>query len=309
MKASFSNSLKAGLLAAIALTSFASYGQDKKKEKSTTRIRIEQDIDGKTKVHEKSFDVTGLTDKQKENLIQNYQDSVMAKNKDKVRGTKVEVESFTGDEKEREFNRNDDNDHFSYNYNTEKPRVRAYSRGKNGNDNEHFEFRHNDDDIVIRDKPRVRVYRRDGKNDGLNEDLNLDLNEDLNLDLNLDMKGLNENLNQLGKDLQFEFRNMPDVFAFDGSASSKTVRGLSVYPNNPKTDVLNIRFSSQEKGDVSIKVMDLKGNVVAKDEIKDFTGEYVGQINIGKQKGVVFVMVTQGEDGTVKRVTLPSDKE
>ncbi|RYU97762.1 T9SS type A sorting domain-containing protein [Emticicia agri] len=229
----------------------------------------------------------------------------MAKNKDKARGTKVEVESFTGDEHEREL-RNDNGDHFSYNYNTERPRVRAYSRGRNGNTNEHFEFRHDDDDIVIRDKPRVRVYRRDGDNDHFEEDFNLDLDMK---DFNLDMKDLNNNLHQLGKDMQFDFRGLNDVFALDGSSSSKTVRGLSVYPNNPKTDILNIRFSSHEKGDVSIKVMDLKGNVVAKDEIKDFTGDYVGQINIGKQKGVVFVMVTQGEDGTVKRVTLPSDKE
>lgn len=308
MKATFNRSLKAGLLAAFAITSFASFAQEKKKEKSTTRIRIEQDINGQTKVHEKSFDVTGLTDKQKENLIQNYQDSVMAKNKDNVRGTKVEVESFTGDEKEREFIRDDNNDHFSYNYNTERPRVRAYSRGRNGNDNEHFEF-HNDDKVIrekLRDKPRVRVYRRDGDNDHFEENFDLDLDMK---DLNLDMKGLNEGLNQLGKDLQFDFRAMPDVFSFDGASSSKTVRGLSVYPNNPKTDILNLRFSSQEKGDVTIKVMDVKGNVIAKDEIKDFSGEYVGQINIGKQKGVVFVMVTQGEDGTVKRVTLPSDKE
>jgi hypothetical protein len=307
MKATISRSLKAGLMAAFAITSFVSLAQEKKDKKSTTRIRIEQDIDGQTKVHEKSFDVTGLSDKQRENLIQNYQDSVMAKNKDKkVRGTKVEVESFTGDEKEREFSRNDNDDHFSYEYDTEKPRVRAYSRSRNGNGNQHFEFRNDDNDIVIRDKPRVRVYRRDGRNEDFNEDLNLDLDMK---DFNLDMKGLNEGLNQLGKDMQFEFRALPDVFAFDGSSSSKTVRGLSVYPNNPKTEILNLRFSSQEKGDVTIKVMDVKGNIVAKDEIKDFTGDYVGQINIGKQKGVVFVMVTQGEDGTVKRVNLPSDKE
>jgi hypothetical protein len=306
MKALFSKSLKVSLLASLAVISFASFAQEKKKDKSTTRIRIEQDIDGETKVHEKSFDVTGLSDKQREDLIQKYQDSVMAKNKDKVRGTKVEVESFTGDEKEREFNRNDDNDHFSYNYDTERPRVRAYSRGRNGNNNEHFEFRNDDDNIVIEGKPRVRVYRRGGKDDDFREDMNFDLDMK---DFNLDMKGLNESLNQMGKDLQFNLGDMSDIFTLDNSSSSKTVRGLNVYPNNPKTDVLNIRFNSHEKGDVSIKVMDLKGNVIAKDEIKDFTGEYVGQINIGKQKGVVFVMVTQGEDGTVKRVTLPSDKE
>lgn len=290
MKATFRNSIKASLLAVLAVTSFASFAQDKKEKKSTVRVRIEQDINGKAKVHEKSFDATGLTDKQKEDLVQDYQDSVMAKNKDNVRGTKVEVESFNGDARERISS---DDDHFErrLDFDSEKPRMRAYGRSRNGNNNR---FELNDDDVIIREKPRTRVYRYDGDKD---------------FDIDLDMKGLNENLSQLGKDLQFEFKTFPDVFDFDGSASGKTVRGLSVYPNNPKTEILNLRFSSQQKGDVSIKVMDLKGNVIAKDEIKDFSGDYVGQINIGKQKGVVFVMVTQGEDGTVKRVNVSSDKE
>lgn len=293
MKATFRNSIKASLLAVLAVTSFASFAQDKKEKKSTIRVRIEQDINGKAKVHEKSFDATGLTNKQKENLVQDYQDSVMAKNKDNVRGTKVEVESFNGDERER-ISSNDDHFERRLDFDSEKPRIRAYSRERNGNDN-HFEFG-DDDDAIIREKPRARVYRHDG-------------DKDFDTRFDLDMKGLNQNLNQLGKDLQFEFKTFPDVFDFDGSASGKTVRGLSVYPNNPKTEILNLRFSSQQKGDVNIKVMDLKGNVIAKDEIKDFSGDYVGQINIGKQKGVVFVMVTQGEDGTVKRVSLSSEKE
>ncbi|WP_259016066.1 T9SS type A sorting domain-containing protein [Emticicia fluvialis] len=293
MKATFRNSIKASFLAALAIASFASYAQDKKEKKSTVRVRIEQDINGKTKVHEKNFDATGLTDKQKEELIQNYQDSVMAKNKENVRGTKVEVESFSDNERERISN-NDDHFERRLDIDSEKPRVRAYSRGRNGNDN-HFEFG-DDDDAIIREKPRTRVYRNDR-------------DKDFETHFDLDMKGLNENLNQLGKDLKFEFKTFPDVFDFDGSASSKTVRGLSVYPNNPKTEILNLRFNSQQKGDVSIKVMDLKGNVIAKDEVRDFSGEYVGQINIGKHKGVVFVMVTQGEDGTVKRVNLSADKE
>jgi hypothetical protein len=30
--------------------------------------------------------------------------------------------------------------------------------------------------------------------------------------------------------------------------------------------------------------LDVKGSVIEKEEIKDFSGKYVGQINIGKQK-------------------------
>jgi hypothetical protein len=103
---------------------------------------------------------------------------------------------------------------------------------------------------------------------------------------------------------------MPDVFPFEGGSPSKTVRGVSVFPNNPKTEILNVRFNAPQKGDISIKVLDVRGNVIAKEEIKDFSGEYVGQINIGKQgKGTIFVMITQGEDGTVKRVVLPTNEK
>ena len=293
MKTTISKTLKITALALLVATPLVSFSQVKKEKKSTVHIKIEQDIDGKKKVYEKDMDATGLSATEREDMIEKFQDSVMAENKGKIQGMKVEVETISGDEENnnnRTFNREEN--HFDSEQ--EKPRVRVYRRNGNGDDNQHYEFHSGDDDVVIRDKPRTRVYRRDGKND-----------EDFLQDFNLDMESLRDNLKEMGKDLKFEYRTLPDVFAFDGSAASKTIRGLDVYPNNPKTEILNLRFSSPVKGDVTVKVMDVKGNVVAKEDIKDFTGDYVGQINIGKQKGVVFVLVTQGEDGTVKRVNLP----
>lgn len=90
---------------------------------------------------------------------------------------------------------------------------------------------------------------------------------------------------------------------FGGKAS--TIRGLDAYPNNPDHDQLNVRFSAPAKGDVSIIVTDTKGKEVAKRAIKDFSGDFVGQIDLGKKaQGTYFITVTQNEDGAVKRIVV-----
>ncbi|MVM32155.1 T9SS type A sorting domain-containing protein [Spirosoma sp. HMF4905] len=82
-----------------------------------------------------------------------------------------------------------------------------------------------------------------------------------------------------------------------------TIRGLDAFPNNPDRDQLNVRFTAPTKGDVSIIVTNPKGKEVAKREIKDFSGEFVGQVDLGKKaQGIYFITVTQNEDGAVKRV-------
>lgn len=260
------------VMAFCAVPMFA-FSQEKKER---IRIRIEQDNNGKIKVDEKVIDASGLSENQKEEKIQQFKDSVLAENKGKSQGVKIEIENEVdakGDGRKMER---------SYNYNND-----------NGNE-----------EIVITDKPHVRVYKRNGKGG----DAQWFDSEDFTHELNGNMESLRDNMKQMGKDLKFEFRTIPDTF-FEGGGPANTVRNIEVFPNNPKTEILNVRFNAPQKGDVSIKVMDVKGNVVAKEEIKDFTGEYVGQINIGKQKGTLFVMITQGEDGTVKRVVLPSKEK
>ena len=87
--------------------------------------------------------------------------------------------------------------------------------------------------------------------------------------------------------------------------NTPSIRGLEVFPNQPESEILNIRFSTPTKGNISIKVLDIEGNVVEKKEIKDFAGEFVGQINLKKgSTGTYFIIVTQNKDGISKRVVL-----
>ncbi len=90
---------------------------------------------------------------------------------------------------------------------------------------------------------------------------------------------------------------------FNGKAS--TIRGLDAYPNNPDHDQLNVRFTAPAKGDVSIVVTNPKGKEIAKRDIKDFSGEFIGQIDLGKKaQGAYFITITQNEDGAVKRIVI-----
>ncbi len=84
-----------------------------------------------------------------------------------------------------------------------------------------------------------------------------------------------------------------------------TIRGLEAFPNNPDRNQLNVRFTAPAKGDVSIVVTNPRGKEVAKRDLRDFSGEFVGQIDLGRNpKGTYFVTVTQNEDGAVKRIVV-----
>ncbi|GAB3687530.1 hypothetical protein GCM10027592_01170 [Spirosoma flavus] len=89
------------------------------------------------------------------------------------------------------------------------------------------------------------------------------------------------------------------------NAKPSTIRSLDAYPNNPDRDQINVRFTAPAKGDVSIIVTNSKGKEIARREIKDFSGEFVGQIALGsKSQGTFFITVTQNEDGAVKRIVV-----
>jgi hypothetical protein len=84
---------------------------------------------------------------------------------------------------------------------------------------------------------------------------------------------------------------------------SKTIQGLSGKQNQPFNGKLNVRFNAPTKGNVTIAVTDVNGKEIATETVKDFQGDYLGQIDLKKAgAGVYFLRVTQGNDGAVRRV-------
>ncbi|MFD2572335.1 T9SS type A sorting domain-containing protein [Spirosoma soli] len=110
---------------------------------------------------------------------------------------------------------------------------------------------------------------------------------------------------QMPRDFDRQLARPFEDWARNFSGKPSTIRGLDVFPNNPDQNLLNVRFTAPAKGDISIIVTNPKGKEVARREIKDFSGEFVGQIDLGKKpQGAYFITVTQNEDGAVKRVVV-----
>lgn len=110
---------------------------------------------------------------------------------------------------------------------------------------------------------------------------------------------------QLPRDFDRQLVRPFEDWARNTSGKVSTIRGLEAFPNNPDHDQLTVRFTAPAKGDISIVVTNPKGKEVAKREIKDFSGEFVGQIDLNKKaQGTYFITVTQNEDGAVKRIVI-----
>lgn len=108
---------------------------------------------------------------------------------------------------------------------------------------------------------------------------------------------------QMPRDWDRQLARPFEDWARNFSSKPSTIRGLDAYPNNPDRNQLNVRFTAPATGDVVMSVTNSKGKEVARRELKDFSGEFVGQIDLGKKpQGAYFITVTQNEDGAVKRV-------
>ncbi len=187
------------------------------------------------------------------------------------------------------------------------PRTPRPPRTPNGmNGNRDFNFDGNftfDDDSLGR---RTRVFRFDRRH----------------------LDSMARNMKEFGYEFQREFAPLADrlsrtqgltvlgdrlaapfeTWSRGGGNQASTIRGLDAYPSNPDKNMLNVRFTAPAKGDALIVVTNPKGKEVARRELKDFTGEFVGQVDLGrKAEGVFFVTVTQNEDGAVRRVVLKKD--
>ncbi|WP_229207861.1 T9SS type A sorting domain-containing protein [Dyadobacter beijingensis] len=265
------------LIAAPAMLSIAQAQSDKKPEKdgdgkkTSIRIRVSEDDNGKVRDIEKSYQVGAMTDSDRQKFIDKVLDSLNVDKKSK------QTISITVDDGA-------------------------------------------DDVIAAKKRKKIVIDHRDPR-----EPMAFHWDGDFKYDLDWDSEKMTENMKKIQKNFNQNFqpkarmmlRDMEDFskdlsrnfeYAWDNSNNAKaaSIRSLNAYTNNPADDVLNLRFSVPEKGNVTVTVTDTKGKEVGKKEIHEFEGEYVGQIELKKNtKGTLFVTVVQNEDGAVKRVVIP----
>jgi hypothetical protein len=320
--------IKSAALLALLLLGGVASAQTKKVEKSTdqaakdkiekkegVRVHIEMQADGSTRIIDRYFDNPKLADA--------FVDSVNSAKGDRPQRMRIEI---NGD---GEINRN-----FNYRFNGPDgiartaptppkppvaPRAPRLNRDSDRNNPDWQEYERSMEQFD-------RDMERFGKNmERWGEQFGRDFGQRFQAELPRlqqkiqDAQRQAQNQWQRSQDqIQRSFRDNQERFNFNfdspgvrvwensASSSSSTVKSLSVYPNQPFNNRLNLRFTAPSKGDVTILVTDVKGKEVGRETIKDFSGNYVGQIDLSKkaEKGTYFVTVTQGEDGTVKRIVV-----
>ncbi len=244
-----------------------------------TRVRVEKEVDGKTEILERTFSDQAAADR--------FLDSVNVGTGNKMR---INVNSNRNGNVRNYANRD-----VRAPRPPQPPRVRIYGDGDLAWDSKsRAEFERNMEKFG-RDMERWgREYGDKMKDWGQRFEREFKYNWQPEIDNKI---RIIENQN----------RNRLDGMTFfdgNGTTSSRTVKSLNAYPNQPSNGRLNITFQAPEKGDVTILVTDVEGKEVGREKVKDFSGKYVGQVDLkrGADKGTYFVTVTQGNDGAVKRL-------
>ena len=82
------------------------------------------------------------------------------------------------------------------------------------------------------------------------------------------------------------------------------INNLDVYPN-PTDDIFNISFVSEEIQTLSIRVINIIGEVVYAESLEHFVGEYTKKISIGdNSKGIYFLEITDNQSTSSRKVVI-----
>jgi len=219
--------------------------QGTKSQKTTIKVRILEEKDGKSDIIERTYHYNDLSEAEQEAKIKAIVDSLQTKTPG-VASRRLSIEVQQGDEQPFD-------DKFEHDAPARADRMKRIEK-----------------DL----KPKMEKIEREFKT--------------------------------FGQQFKYDFNHAWKGSVFDPTANKPaSVRGLEAYPNNPDKNELNLRFYVPNKGDIRIAITDTKGKQVATKEVKDFSGDFVGQVELGKNpKGTYFITVTQNEDGAVKRIVI-----
>jgi hypothetical protein len=86
--------------------------------------------------------------------------------------------------------------------------------------------------------------------------------------------------------------------------SISQIKNLDVYPN-PSRDIFNIRFVSEKIQDLSIRVVNIMGELVYEEKANQFIGEYTKKIDlVDSSKGIYFIEIVTNNGIVNKKIIL-----
>ena len=80
----------------------------------------------------------------------------------------------------------------------------------------------------------------------------------------------------------------------------EAISHLDVYPN-PSKDVFNISFTSERVQDLRVRVLNVMGEEIVKEDLQQFVGEYTKQINLDNYSKGIYFLDIETNDGVINK--------
>ena len=93
------------------------------------------------------------------------------------------------------------------------------------------------------------------------------------------------------------FWTQPTAIRVEGGTA---INNLDVYPN-PSRDIFNVRFNSDRKQDIEVRVVNLVGELIYIDNLESFKGEYLNSFNLSEYSKGIYLLELDTENGKVHK--------
>ena len=83
-------------------------------------------------------------------------------------------------------------------------------------------------------------------------------------------------------------------------SENSSIGNLTIYPN-PSRDIFNITFISEEKQNLRVRILNVIGEEVYKEDLQQFIGEYVKSINLEHYNKAIYFLEIETDDGVITK--------
>ena len=80
----------------------------------------------------------------------------------------------------------------------------------------------------------------------------------------------------------------------------ESITNLEVYPN-PSRDIFNISFTSEEVQDLSIRVLNVIGEEIIREDMQKYVGEYVKSIDLNNYNKGIYLLEIETNNGIINK--------
>jgi hypothetical protein len=83
-------------------------------------------------------------------------------------------------------------------------------------------------------------------------------------------------------------------------SENSSIENLSIYPN-PSRDVFNITFKVEQKQNLKVRFVNLIGEQLITEDLKQFVGEYTKQIDLTTNAKGIYFLEIETDDGVINK--------